>query len=73
MEAISIGWMVGALVVLLVISGFFSIAETSMMAINRYRLKHMAAQGHGGAPTGCSARSSSATTWSTRSSPRSAG
>ena len=49
MEAISIGWMVGALVVLLVISGFFSIAETSMMAINRYRLKHMAAQGHGGA------------------------
>ena len=49
MEAISIGWMVGALVVLLVVSGFFSIAETSMMAINRYRLKHMAAQGHGGA------------------------
>ena len=43
------GWMVGALVVLLLISGFFSIAETSMMAINRYRLKHMAAQGHGGA------------------------
>jgi len=41
--------MVGALVVLLVISGFFSIAETSMMAINRYRLKHMVAQGHGGA------------------------
>ena len=49
MESISLGWMVGALVVLLVISGFFSIAETSMMAINRYRLKHMAAQGHRGA------------------------
>jgi Mg2+/Co2+ transporter CorB len=49
METISISWMVGALVVLLLISGFFSIAETSMMAINRYRLKHMAAQGHGGA------------------------
>jgi Mg2+/Co2+ transporter CorB len=49
MDAISIGWMVGALVLLLVISGFFSIAETSMMAINRYRLKHMVAQGHGGA------------------------
>jgi Mg2+/Co2+ transporter CorB len=49
MEGISLGQMFGALVVLLVISGFFSIAETSMMAINRYRLKHMVNQGHGGA------------------------
>jgi Mg2+/Co2+ transporter CorB len=49
MEGISVGQMFGALVVLLVISGFFSIAETSMMAINRYRLKHMVNQGHGGA------------------------
>ncbi len=49
MEEFSLGWMIGALVVLLVISGFFSIAETSMMAINRYRLKHMVAQEHGGA------------------------
>jgi magnesium and cobalt exporter, CNNM family len=49
MDELSIPWMLGALVVLLVVSGFFSIAETSMMAINRYRLKHMVAQGHGGA------------------------
>jgi Mg2+/Co2+ transporter CorB len=49
MEEFSLGWMAGVLVALLVISGFFSIAETSMMAINRYRLKHMVAQGHGGA------------------------
>jgi Mg2+/Co2+ transporter CorB len=49
MEELTLGRMIGALVVLLVISGFFSIAETSMMAINRYRLKHMVAQGHGGA------------------------
>ena len=49
MNAFPFTWLVGALVVLLVISGFFSIAETSMMAINRYRLKHMVAQGHGGA------------------------
>jgi len=49
MEGISLGQMFSALVVLLVISGFFSIAETSMMAINRYRLKHMVNQGHGGA------------------------
>ena len=38
-----------ALVVLLAISGFFSIAETSMMAANRYRLRHLANQGHRGA------------------------
>ena len=49
MEDVSLEWMVGALVLMLVISGFFSIAETSMMAINRYRLKHMVAQGDGGA------------------------
>jgi Mg2+/Co2+ transporter CorB len=49
MENISLGHMFGVLVVLLVFSGFFSIAETSMMAINRYRLKHMVAQGDGGA------------------------
>jgi len=49
MEELTLGRMFAALVVLLVISGFFSIAETSMMAINRYRLKHMVAQGHSGA------------------------
>jgi magnesium and cobalt exporter, CNNM family len=38
-----------ALVVLLLVSAFFSIAETAMMAFNRYRLKHLVAQGHGGA------------------------
>jgi len=39
-----LGWMIGALVVLLLLSAFFSIAETAMMAINRYRLKHLVAQ-----------------------------
>ncbi|MBV6448441.1 HlyC/CorC family transporter [Nitrosomonas sp.] len=38
-----------ALVFLLVLSGFFSLSETSMMAINRYRLRHLAKQGHRGA------------------------
>lgn len=38
-----------ALVVLLVVSGFFSIAETAMMAVNRYRLKHQAQRGARGA------------------------
>ncbi len=41
-----LSWQVAALVVLLALSGFFSIAETAMMAINRYRLKHLVAQGH---------------------------
>ena len=35
-----------ALAVLLVISAFFSIAETSMMAINRYRLRAMVRLGN---------------------------
>ena len=33
----------------LILSGFFSLSETSMMAINRYRLRHLAKQGHRGA------------------------
>ncbi len=41
--------LIGVLAVLLVLSGFFSMAETSMMALNRYRLKHLVAQGHRGA------------------------
>jgi Mg2+/Co2+ transporter CorB len=35
-----------ALGILLLISGFFSIAETSMMAINRLRLRHLVRQGN---------------------------
>jgi len=38
-----------AFIILLVISAFFSISETSMMALNRYRLKHMVYKGHAGA------------------------
>jgi len=38
-----------ALAVLLVLSGFFSIAETSMMALNRYRLKALVRLGNRGA------------------------
>lgn len=49
MDDIPLTWELAALVLLLVMSGFFSIAETSMMALNRYRLRHMVAQGHGGA------------------------
>ena len=38
-----------ALLVLLVASAFFSVSETSMMAVNRYRLRHLVQQGHRGA------------------------
>ncbi|MEK7361859.1 MAG: CNNM domain-containing protein, partial [Pseudomonadota bacterium] len=49
MDDISLSAQLLALVVLLIISGFFSIAETSMMALNRYRLKHLVKLGHRGA------------------------
>ena len=45
-ELLPLSWQIAALVVLLALSAFFSIAETAMMAINRYRLKHMVAQEH---------------------------
>src|SRR6185369_12165900 len=46
MEDIPLSWAFGALVALLVLSAFFSIAETAMMAINRYRLKHLVSEGN---------------------------
>lgn len=49
MPQIPLSWMFAALGVLLVLSAFFSIAETAMMAFNRYRLRHLVAQGHIGA------------------------
>jgi len=48
-DNIPLDWEVVALVLALVVSGFFSISETAMMAMNRYRLRHLVAQGHGGA------------------------
>ena len=49
MDDIPLSWEITALLVTLVVSAFFSISETAMMAMNRYRLKHLVAQGHGGA------------------------
>lgn len=49
MDDIPLSWQFWTLALLLVMSGFFSIAETSMMALNRYRLRHLVAEGHGGA------------------------
>lgn len=49
MEELPLPLLLSLLVVLLILSGFFSLSETSMMAINRYRLRHLAKQGHRGA------------------------
>lgn len=49
MEQIPLGALLGTLFVLLLLAGFFSAAETSMMAVNRYRLKTLAQAGHRGA------------------------
>jgi len=49
LDNIPISWQLGALALLLLISGFFSIAETSLMSLNRYRLRHLVKEGHRGA------------------------
>ncbi|RKZ46366.1 MAG: magnesium/cobalt efflux protein [Candidatus Parabeggiatoa sp. nov. 3] len=49
MSDIPISVLFGILVFLILSSGFFSASETSMMAINRYRLRHLAAKKHKGA------------------------
>ena len=49
MDEIPLAWEVGALAAMLALSAFFSIAETAMMAVNRFRLRHLVAEGHAGA------------------------
>jgi Mg2+/Co2+ transporter CorB len=48
-DNLPLSWLFGALAVLLASSGFFSMSETCMMALNRYRLKHLVREGHTGA------------------------
>ncbi|HVY66660.1 MAG TPA: HlyC/CorC family transporter [Gammaproteobacteria bacterium] len=45
----STGWLVGLIIVLIVLSAFFSSTETALMSLNRYRLRHQARAGHRGA------------------------
>jgi len=49
LEEIPIGALFGVLVVLLLLSGFFSGSETGLMTLNRYRLRHLAKARHPGA------------------------
>jgi len=49
MEDIALGSLYLALLALILLSGFFSSSETGLMAINKYRLRHLANKGHRGA------------------------
>ncbi|MEJ0003260.1 MAG: HlyC/CorC family transporter [Pararobbsia sp.] len=51
MESLPLWAQAGLVAILLLLSGFFSISETSMMALNRHRLKHLAQKGAVGART----------------------
>ncbi|WP_413110940.1 CNNM domain-containing protein [Thaumasiovibrio sp. DFM-14] len=49
MDDISTGILFSLLILLIVISGYFSGSETGMMSLNRYKLRHLANHGHKGA------------------------
>ncbi|MCX7166432.1 MAG: CNNM domain-containing protein [Rhodocyclales bacterium] len=49
MDEIPLSAQFATLFVLLILSGFFAMAETAMMAANRHKLRHLADSGHGGA------------------------
>ena len=46
MDDLPIGGLFAALLLLIVLSAFFSGSETALMTLNRYRLRHMAQEGH---------------------------
>lgn len=49
MDDIPIGVLTGALIFLIILSAFFSGSETSLISLNRYRLRHLAKTKHRGA------------------------
>lgn len=49
MENLHPGFLTGLLIFLLLCSAFFSSSETGMLSLNRYRLRHLAREGHRGA------------------------
>ncbi|MDX1434452.1 MAG: HlyC/CorC family transporter [Gammaproteobacteria bacterium] len=49
MSEVPLGVLFGALIILILLSAFFSGSETGMMALNRYRLRHLAKGNHKGA------------------------
>jgi Mg2+/Co2+ transporter CorB len=49
LDNIPISWQFGGLALLLTLSAFFSMSETALMSVNRYRLRHLVKEGHRGA------------------------
>jgi Mg2+/Co2+ transporter CorB len=49
LDEIPLSALFGVLILLLVLSAFFSGSETGLMTLNRYRLRHLAKAGHAGA------------------------
>lgn len=49
MNTIPLSVLFSLLIVLILLSGFFSGSETALMSLNRYRLRHLAKSGHKGA------------------------
>jgi Mg2+/Co2+ transporter CorB len=49
LDSIPLGIQFAGLLLLFLLSGFFSGSETALMSLNRYRLRHQAEQGHLGA------------------------
>ncbi|MBM2830559.1 MAG: magnesium/cobalt efflux protein [Gammaproteobacteria bacterium] len=49
MDDISLSLLFGILFLLILLSAFFSVSETGMMALNRYRLRHLVKDKHRGA------------------------
>ncbi len=49
MDGVSLNLLIGILIGLLILSAFFSSSETSMMSLNRYRLRHLVKKQHKGA------------------------
>jgi Mg2+/Co2+ transporter CorB len=49
LDNISTGALFSLLILMIILSAYFSSSETGMMALNRYKLRHMANQGHKGA------------------------
>ncbi|WP_456413404.1 HlyC/CorC family transporter [Thiolapillus sp.] len=46
MDEIPVGGLFASLFVLIILSAFFSGSETALMTLNRYRLRHLAEEGH---------------------------
>lgn len=45
MEHVSTGTLITILVIMVIVSAYFSASETGMMTLNRYRLRHLSKQG----------------------------